>query len=113
MPQVKDRSALTKKALEKRYELALKGLDTGILKSLQKASEAYDLRKSSLGHRRIGRRSRQEAHQEYQIFSPAAEKAIVRWILKLDDFGMPPRLDYLMDSVMAMAKEERFRQVQV
>jgi len=26
---------------------------------------------------------------------------------------MPPHLDYLMDSVMAMAKEERFRQVQV
>jgi hypothetical protein len=66
-----------------------------------------------LGHRRNGRRSQQEAHQEYQIFSPAAEKAIVQWILKLDDFGMPPRLDYLMESVMAMAKEERFRQVQV
>jgi hypothetical protein len=113
MPKVKDRSALMKETLEERYELALKGLDDGIFKSLQKAAEAYELGKSSLGHRRNGCRSRQEAHQKYQIFSRAADKAIVRWIIKLDDFGMPPRLNYFMDSVMAMAKEEQFPQVEV
>jgi len=58
MPKVKDRSARTKKTLEEQYELALKGLDDGIFKSLQKAAEAYDLRKLSLGHRRNGCRSR-------------------------------------------------------
>jgi hypothetical protein len=94
MPKVKDRSALTKNTLEERYELALIGLNDGIFKSLQKAAEAYDLRKSSLDHHRNGCRSLQEAHQEYQIFSPAEDEAIVLWILKLDDFAMPPLLDY-------------------
>ena len=38
---------------------------------------------------------------------------MVQWISKLDDFGMPPCIDYLMDPDMAMAKAERFRQVHV
>ena len=42
-----------------------------------------------------------------------AEKAIVHWILKLDDFGMPPRVDYLTEAVMELAKNEKSRQVQV
>jgi len=65
MPTVKDWSALMKNTLEEWYELALKGLDDGILKSLEKAAEAYDLQKSSLGHRRNGCSSRQQAHQDY------------------------------------------------
>ena len=41
------------------------------------------------------------------------EKAIVRWILKLDDYGMPARVDYLTGAVMELAKNEQSRQVQV
>ena len=113
MPKVKDRSALTKIDLEKRYELALKGLEDGTYDTLAKAAQAHDLRKSSLGHRRNGRHSRQVAHHDQQIFTPTAEKAIVRWILKLGDYGMPPRVDYLTDTVMDLAKNEKSRQVQV
>ena len=42
-----------------------------------------------------------------------AEKAIVRWILKLDDYRMPPQVDYLTDAVMELAKNEKSRRVQV
>ena len=38
MPKVKDRSALTKIDLEKRYELALKGLEDGTYDTLAKAA---------------------------------------------------------------------------
>ena len=41
------------------------------------------------------------------------EKAIVRWILKLDDYRMPPRVDYLTNVVMELTKNEKSRQVQV
>ena len=51
--------------------------DDGMFKSLQNAAEAYDLRKSSLGHRRYGHRSWQEVHQEYQIFSTVPGSAKV------------------------------------
>ena len=39
--------------------------------------------------------------------------AIVRWILKVDDYGMPPQVDYLTDAVMELAKNKGSRQVQV
>jgi hypothetical protein len=77
MPKVKERSNIPKFTLEQRYEAALKGLDTGVFSSLQKAAEAYGLPKSSLGHRKNGRQMRGIAHQEQQLFTPAAEKAIV------------------------------------
>ena len=61
MPKVKDRSALAKSDLEKRYELALNGLEDETYDTLAKAAQAHDLRKSSLGHRRNGRHSQQVA----------------------------------------------------
>ena len=42
-----------------------------------------------------------------------AEKAIEKWILKLDDYGFSPRIDILMGLVKHLAKDERHRQVQV
>jgi hypothetical protein len=113
MPKVKERSAITKKNLEERYAMALKGLDDGTYQTLRQAAEACDVRKSSLGHRRNGRRPRQEAHQGEQIFSPAAEKAIVRWLERLDELGFPARIDHLMGLVVEMAKDPKNRQVQM
>ena len=113
MPKVKDRSVLTKIDLEKRYELALKGLEDGTYDTLAKAAQAHDLWKSSLGHCRNGRHSRQVVYHDQQIFTLTAEKEIVHWTLKLDDCGMPPRVDYLMDAVMELVKNEKSRQVQV
>ncbi|KAG0636800.1 hypothetical protein HOY80DRAFT_872155, partial [Tuber brumale] len=75
---------------EQRYSAALKGLEDLTFSSIEKAAEAYGLSRSSLGHRKNGRRNRQEAHQEQQIFTPVAEKAMVKWVLKRDDFGFPP-----------------------
>jgi hypothetical protein len=113
MPKVKERSNIPKFTLEQRYEAALKGLDTGVFSSLQKAAEAYGLPKSSLGHRKNSRQTREIAHQEQQTFTPAAEKAIVKWILKLDEFGFSPRIDHLMGMVKHLAKLDFQRQVPV
>ena len=74
----KDRSALTKIDLEKRYELALKGLEDGTYDTLAKAAQAHDQRKSSLGHYRNRQHNRQVAYHNQQIFTPMAEKAIAR-----------------------------------
>ena len=106
MPRVKERSNLSKLALENRYATALKGLEDGTYKSLASAAQANNPSKSSLGHRKNGRQPRQEAHQEQQIFSPAAEKAMVKWILKLDDFGFSPGVDILMGLVKHLAKDD-------
>lgn len=92
MPKVKDRAALMKRDLEEQYGLALKSL-----------AEAHDLRKSSLGQ------SWEAAHRDQPIFTPAAEKATFRWILMLDDCGMPPRVDRPTGAVMELAKSENSR----
>ena len=113
MPRIKQRSNIPNLSLEQRYEKALKGLEDGTYESLAKAAQANDLSKSSLGHRKNGRRPRQEAHQSEQIFTPAAEKAIAKWILKLDDYGFSPRVDILMGLVKHLAKDAKNRQVQI
>ena len=102
-------------SLKQRYAKALKGLEDGTYKSLASAAQVNDLiiSKSSLGHRKNGRQPREEAHQEQQIFSPEAEKAMAKWILKLDDFGSSPRVEILMGLVKHLAKDESLRQVQV
>jgi hypothetical protein len=61
----------------------------------------------SLGHRLKGHQSRERAHEINQIFSPATEKAIVKWILKLDDYGFPPRLDLLWQLVEKLEIKEQ------
>ena len=111
MPRVKERNLQARITLEERYKKAIEGLENGTFSSLQQAATAYGLKKSSLGHQRNGRKSRQEAHVGEQTFTPAAEHAIVQWILKRDDFGFPPRLDHLMQKVRHMALSERKRQI--
>ena len=99
MPRVKERSNLAQEVREQRYAKALKGLEDGTYKTLSEVVVSKKLSKSSLGHRRNGRRSRQEAHQDEQTFSPAAEKAVVKWIPNLDDYGFSPKVDNLMGLV--------------
>jgi hypothetical protein len=86
---------------------ALQALKDGVFSSIGEAATAFNLPKSSLAHRRNSRQTRQQAHEGDQIISPAAEKAIVKWILKLDDYGFPSRLDRLWQMVEKRAVEER------
>jgi hypothetical protein len=113
MLKVKKRSNIPKFTLEQHYEAALNGLARGVFSSLQQAAEAYGLPKSSLGHRKNGRQTREIAHQEHQTFTPAAEKAIVKWILKLDDFQFWPRIDNPIGMVKHLQKLDFQRQVPV
>jgi hypothetical protein len=107
MPHIKDRTSQLDIDREERFQKALKALKDGVFTSIGEAATAFNLPKSSLGHRRNGRQTRQKAHEGDQILSPAAEKAVVKWILKLDDYGFPPRLDRLWQMVEKLAVEER------
>jgi len=111
MPGVKERSFKPNLDLKERYKKALQGLQDGTFKSVPKSAIEYELKKSSLAHRKNGRQSLQDAHSDEQVFSPAAERAIVRWILKCNDFGFPPRLDHLMQKIKFLAKNEHQQQV--
>ena len=107
MPRIKDRSTRLVNDREERFERAIKAIKAGIHHSIGEAAVAFDLPKSSLAHRLNGRQSRQKSHEGDQVISPAAEKAIVKWILKLDEYGFPPRLDRLWEKVETIAVAER------
>ena len=40
-------------------------------------------------------KSRQKAHEKYQVLSPSMEDAVLQWANELDAQGFPPRLDLL------------------
>ena len=63
MPEVKDRPALTKRDLERRYELAPSGLEDGTDDTPAKTEQSQELRKSGLVHRRNERRSRRHTSE--------------------------------------------------
>ena len=79
---------------------ALKALESGKYASLGEAAVTFNIPKSTLGHRRMGRQTRCKAHKKEQLLSSAGEEAIVKWILKLDDWGFPLRLDRLWEKLM-------------
>ena len=82
---------------EAQIQRALKALESVKYTTLGEAATAFKVPKSTLSHRRTGRQTRRKAHKKEQLLSAASEEAIVKWILKPDEWGFPPRLDRLCD----------------
>jgi len=59
--------------------------------SMRRATEAHGVH-YSLGRRLKGGTSGKAAHIKEQLLSTADEKAIVRWIVWMEEFGFPPRI---------------------
>ena len=70
---------------EAQIQRALKALESGKYTTLGEAAVAFNVPKSTLGHRRMGRQTRRKAHEKEQLLSAATEEAIVKCILKLDN----------------------------
>ena len=104
MPRVKQRKEDEK---EDRVRRTIKGYEDGSFKSIGDAATAFSVPPSTLAHRIIGRRTRREAHEADQLFTPAEERAIGKWILHLDDLGFPPRLDIVHQYLDYLALPKR------
>ena len=107
MPRIKFRSLTKENEREAQIQRALKALESGKYTTLGEAAIAFKVPKSTLGHRRTGRQTRRKAHEKEQLLSAASEEAIVKWILKLDSWGFPPRLDRLWEKINVLAKAEK------
>ena len=71
---------------------AIKAMKEG---RLRRAVEAYGVHYSTLRRRLEGSTSRGKAHIQQQLLSPADEKAIVRWMIRMEEFGFPPRISHV------------------
>ena len=92
---------------EAQIQRALKALESGKYTTLGEAAIAFNIPKSILGHRRMGRQTRPKAHEKEQLLSAATGEAIVKCILKLDGWGFPSRLDRLWEKINVPAKVEK------
>jgi hypothetical protein len=81
----------------KRVDDAKNDLNAGTIKNIREAAEVHGIAYSSLRDRLAGAKNRQEAHVEQQNLTPVEENAIKKWILKLDDWGFPPKHQYVKD----------------
>jgi len=60
--------------------------------SYRSVAHQFSLNKTTLINRYEKRtRASCDAHQSQQKFTPEEEDRIVRWVIELDDMGMPPR----------------------
>jgi len=90
MGKIKKRLLLSENEKEVRIQKAMKAYTAGKFRSLRKTAEAYGLAYTTLNRRVHGGLPRMLAHAYQQLISPAEEKAILRWIIKLEEWGFPP-----------------------
>ena len=74
---------------------ALEDLRTGKIGSIRAAAERYGLRYETLRDRKRGTANRALSHEDQQHLTNAEEKAIVAWIGRVDDYGWPPKIEYV------------------
>jgi len=107
MPKIKVRANSIVLERQKLISLPITAQETGDCASCSEAATAFELLKSTLGHPMNGRQSRQNSQEGDQILSPAAEKAIVRWIFKLESHGFLPHMDRVWQMAESLPREER------
>jgi len=88
---------------QEHFEKALKYLKAGENTSIAAAVATFNLPKSSLSHCLTRHQNRQKAHEGDQILFSMAEKAVLHWVLKLDDSGFPRCFDWLWQMVENLA----------
>ena len=53
-----------------------------------------------------GAKARKLAHVHQQLLTPAEERAIVRWIVQLEEFGFPPRVRHVKEAIVLLKHPE-------
>jgi len=104
--KLKNRDATAATEREEAFHKAIQTLKNSTFTSIVEAAVVFELPKSTLCHRMKGCQNWQKAHQGDQVLSPAAERAVVKWILKLSDHGFPARLDRLWEIIEVVAVKE-------
>jgi len=99
MGRLKQRKQKSEAQQELRIRRAILAFQQEKYPSIRKTAEAFGLAYSTLRRRLSGGESRVKAHVVQQLCTPAEEKAIVRWILKLEEWGFPPRIAHVKEGV--------------
>jgi hypothetical protein len=95
---------------EARLLYALEALQKDKTLSLRAAALKYGVSRTTLTNRRDkGTGPRNQAHTDQQLLSEEEEDELQRWVEKLDDSGIPPRLSHLHSMVVAIRQRNGSR----
>ena len=67
----------------------MRGLDDGSFTSIREAAAACNVLPPTLAHRITGRQTRNQTYKDESLFTTAAERTIVKWVVHLDKLGFP------------------------
>ena len=102
MGRVKPRKLKAEAEKESSIARALKGLRSGLYPSIRKAAEINGIAYPTLRWRFHGGQNRVAAHEGQQLITAAEERAIVRWIYRLELAGFPPRIEHVREAVLIL-----------
>ena len=80
------------------------GVPPGESRTFDAMSKRSKVPLSTLYHRAHGRRSIEEKAQSQQYLTPCEEKAVVEFMLQMDDLGQPVRIKYLPSLAFSVAR---------
>ena len=97
------------KIKESQFTKALHDLETSRLPSIRAAADHYGLKYETLRDRKRGALPRSESHEDQQRLTIAEETAIADWIIKIDDYGWPPRMEYVREMALGFIRRHGIR----
>ena len=100
MGKVKKSALLSENENEIRIQKAMTAYAAGKSSSLRKAAEVYGLAYTTLYRRVHGSLTRVQGHAHQQLLSAAEERAILHWIIKLEEWGFPPWIEHVKEAVI-------------
>jgi len=106
MGRLKQRQRTTETQRESTIRRAILAYDKGQYSSIRKTADAFGVGYTTLHRRLNGGQSRSKASISRQLCTPAEEKAIVRWIVKLEEWGFPPRIAHVKEAVALLKGKE-------
>ena len=100
---------LNQKAAESEEKVlkALIGLESGLYKTVYRASKDTGAPESTISRRLNGGKTRADARESQQLLSKAQEKALVGWITDLTATGHPARHDFIKDMAEEIRKQSK------
>lgn len=107
MGRVKTRRLKSEIQKESIIAQALKGLESGTYPSIRKAADITGIAYTTLQRRWHGGSTRVKSHEHQQLVTAAEERAIVRWIYKLEEAGFPPRTEHVREAVLLLHTGEQ------
>lgn len=90
--------------MDRASQVLAQSLPPDVRRTYSTLAEYSDVPRSTLHHRAQGWRSKEAKSQSQQYSTPSEEKAVVKFLLQMSDFGQPVRIKYIPSLAFSVAR---------